>query len=344
MKNKLLLYKNKTITLEELIKISTVNDYLELAEQINKYVIESVLEPVIASGKNGRSPALFNKYRILKKEYNYDNDIEEIKKLYSSFNVSKYVKNPEAYTRYKNEIQMLSSFLWKNEESLKCPMSVNERSFQIWGKEKLLKDKSIINSIFNYNDMDLNLLNFYETPEPFFEYVFSNEGEMNILIIENKDTWFSLRKIMREEKLNNLHRKYNILLYGEGKKIISRNDRFKEYDILLNKSNNSYYYFGDLDYEGIEIYQSLKANNSEIDINLCTELYLLMLLESEKYNLPKTKAGQKKIDVNLFLENFNNTDKVKILKILNKGLYVPQEILNYQVFLRAMKEGDDAHA
>ncbi len=343
MKDKLFFYKSKTITIEQLIKISGVKDYIDFAELINNYVNENILEPVIASGKNGRSPALFNKYRIIKNEYNYGNDIEEIKKLYSSFNISKYVKHPEVYIKYKNEIDMLSNFLWKNEELLKSPMSINERSFQIWGKEKLLKDKSTINSIFNYNDMDLSLLNFYETPEPFFEYVFSNEDKMNILIIENKDTWFSLRKIMREEKLNKLYRNYNILLYGEGKKIISRNDRFKEYDILLNKSNNSYYYFGDLDYEGIEIYQNLKTNNAEISINLCTELYSLMLVESEKYNLPKTKSGQKKVDINLFLKNFDHKEQIMILKILNNGFYIPQEILNYQLFLKVMKEGD-AHA
>lgn len=340
MKDKLISYNRKIITIEELTKFSGHIEYINFVELINKYVSENILEPVKASGKNGRSPALFNKYRIIKKEYNYDNDLENIKKLYPSFNISKYGKHPEIYNKYKNEIDMLSNFLWKNEELLKSSMSINERSFQIWGQEKLLKDKSTINSIFNYNDMDLSILNYYETPEPFFEYIFSNEDTMNILIIENKDTWFSLRKIMREEKLNFLYRNYNILLYGEGKKIISRNDRFKEYDILLSKSKNSYYYFGDLDYEGIEIYQSLKINNKEININLCTELYSLMLAESLKYNLPNTKLGQKKVDISLFLGNFKEQEKSHILEILNSGLYIPQEILNYQLLLKVILKGD----
>lgn len=340
MKDKLVSYKTKTITIEKLIKLSGQMEYLSFADLINGYVNENILEPVIASGKNGRSPALYNKYRIIHKANDYENDIEDIKKLHPAFNISKYVKNPENYLKYKNEINLLSDFLWKNEGLLKNPVSINERSFQIWGKEKLLKDGSIINTIFSFNDMDLNILNFYETPEPFFEYVYSNENIMNILIIENKDTWFSLRKIMREEKINCLYRNYNILLYGEGKKIISRNDRFKEYDSLLSKSKNTYYYFGDLDYEGIEIFQSLKKNNKNLNINLCTELYSLMLAESEKYKLPETKTGQKKIDISMFLEHFNRHEAESVLRILEAGLYIPQEILNYQLLLNAMKNGD----
>ena len=339
MKDKLISYKSKTITIEQLMKLSGQMEYLSFVDLINKHVNENILAPVIASGKNGRSPALFNKYRIIIAN-DYENYLEDIKKLYPFFNISKYVKNPENYFKYKNEIDMLSNFLWKNEELLKTPVSINERSFQIWGKEKLLKDGSIINSIFSYNDMDWNLLNYYETPEPFSEYVYSNEDTINILIIENKDTWFSIRKIMREEKINGLYKNYNILLYGEGKKIISRNDRFKEYDSLLSKSENTYYYFGDLDYEGIEIFQSLKTSNKNIKINLCTELYSLMLAESEKYKLPDTKSGQKKSDISLFLENFNSEETKKIIKILDSGLYIPQEILNYQLLLNVMKNGD----
>lgn len=339
MKGKLYSFKNKIITIDQLMKLSGPMEYLSFADLINIYVNENILAPVTASGKNGRSPALFNKYRI-KVVNDYESVLEDIKKLYPSFNIFKYVKNPENYLKYKYEIDMLSDFLWKNKELLIVPVSINERSFQIWGKEKLLKDSSIINKIFYYNDMDLSLLNYYETPEPFFEYIYYSGDIMNILIIENKDTWFSLRKIMREERRNCLFRNYHILLYGEGKKIISRNDRFKEYDSLLSKSKNTYYYFGDLDYEGIEIFQKLKANNEYININLCTELYLLMLKESEKFRLPDTKSGQKKTDIELFLQNFNNENKQKIINILDNGLYIPQEILNYKLLLSIMKNGD----
>jgi hypothetical protein len=44
------------------------------------------------------------------------------------------------------------------------------------------------------------MLNYYETPEPFFTYDIAhgdkNTNRRNILVIENKDTWHTLRRIM----------------------------------------------------------------------------------------------------------------------------------------------------
>lgn len=339
MRKKLLAFEHKTITLEQLMKIAANVEYSELVNIINGYVEEKLVEPVKASGKNGRRPALYNKYRILKPEIDYASALADIKLLHPKFNHSKYAKQPDVYLKYKKEIDLLSKFLWENEALLENPVSINERSFQIWGIEKLLKETSVIKAIFQYNEWDLALLNYYETPEPFFEYNFSNQKEMNILIIENKDTWFSLRKIMREDRLNYFFREYHVLLYGEGKKIISKNNRLNEYDQLLKGSNNRYYYFGDLDYEGINIYQSLLANNQELQINLCNELYSRMLTESKKYLLPKTKSGQKKTDMSEFLKNFNDQTSEEIITILDNERYIPQEILNYQLLKMIAMEG-----
>lgn len=339
IKDKLLSYKNKTIKIEDIYKLIGYMEYEDFVEIINTCIEDKILEPIKSSRTNGRRPALYNKYRILKESIDYSAVLEDIKLLHPTFNHTKYKENPENYLKYKKEIDLLSKFLWKNGSSLKTPMSINERSFQIWGKEKFLKDSSVVKSIFQYNDWDLRLLNYYETPEPFFEYIFSSEKNMNILIVENKDTWFSLRKIMREDKLNYLYRYYNVLLYGEGKKIIRKSGRLVEYDKLLSGSNNKYFYFGDLDYEGIDIYQTLIKYNSELNINLCTELYLLMLKESSKFNLPKMKKGQKKIDISLFLKNFKEDEVKVIVNILENGFYIPQEILNYPLFKFKMKEG-----
>jgi hypothetical protein len=232
----------------------------------------------------------------------------------------------------------LSHFLWENEALLKEPLSINERSFQIWGVEKLLKEKSIIKSIFTYNGWSIEMLNYYETPEPFFEYNFSVAEEMNVLIIENKDTWYSLRKIMQETGHNRLFRNYHVILYGEGKKIISKNNRLQEYDDLLAGQKNQYYYFGDLDYEGINIYEALVAGNENLDIKLCTDLYEAMLLKAKDLTLPHTKEGQIKGDMTRFLECFNKQNRQVIRNILEQGLYIPQEILNYSWMKSKMLE------
>lgn len=384
MKDKILSYPYTMITLDKLMSMAGRMDYPEFAHLINRLIEEELLDPVKASGKNGRRPPLPNKFRIIKPKKDYTKALEEIKLLHPSFNHSKYARQPDMYIKHKQEIDALSKFLWEHEDLLQSPMSINERSFQIWGLEKLLKEKSVIKTIFQFNDWDLSLLNYYETPEPFFEYNFSAAEEMNILIIENKDTWFTIRKIMREDGLNRLFRDYHVLLYGEGKKIISRDNRLEEYDKLQQGSfqsaarksgdtrndsgfrtpddkncacltqeeshsrhgqtapgKNNYYYFGDLDYEGIEIFQTLKAENPGLNIFLCTELYSWMLRESKKYRLPKTKEGQRRrsIDIDLFLQHFPAAEQAQIKGILGQGTYIPQEILNYPLLRSKMMEG-----
>ena len=86
MKDKIYSFKNKTITIDQLMKLSGRMEYLSFLALINKYVNEGVLAPVIASGKNGRSPALFNKYRIITIN-KHENDLEDIKRLFPSFNI-----------------------------------------------------------------------------------------------------------------------------------------------------------------------------------------------------------------------------------------------------------------
>ena len=336
-RDKLFSYKNVNITEKELLKLVGRIEYEKFVEVIAQYVAEKVLEPVRAAGKNGRIPVLYNKYRIIKPDKNYTDVLEDIKLLHPDFNHSKYAKHPEMYIKYKREIDLLSNFLWEQEDLLKNMMSVNERSFQIWGREKIIKSSSIISGIFKYNDWDLAKLNYFETPEPFFEYIFSNEENKKIMIIENKDTWFSLRKIMLENNLNFLYRDYQVLLYGEGKKIIRKSSRLKEYNALLGGSNNTYFYFGDLDYEGIDIFQTLVEYNEGLDINLCVELYSWMLQESKMYELPETKIGQKKTNISKFLQKFKEEEAEQIRNILSQGSYIPQEILNYSLLKKQME-------
>lgn len=338
MKNKILNFSNKLISLEQLTKMADKKHYQELAEMLLRYIEEGLLTPVKSSQMNGRRPALYNKYRINLPGIDYTDALKEIKLLHPKFDHAKYAAQPESYMKFKTEIDALSLFLWNNEALLKEPLSINERSFQIWGVEKLLKEKSIIKSIFTYNGWSLEMLNYFETPEPFFDYNFSIAEEMNVLIIENKDTWFSLRKIMQDTGLNHLFRNYHVVLYGEGKKIISKNNRLQEYNDLLFGQKNHYYYFGDLDYEGIFIYEALVAGNEDLNIKLCTELYEAMLVNAKDCSLPYSKEKQIKLDISGFLENFNEQNQKEIRTILERGLYIPQEILNYSWMKSKMLE------
>ena len=74
---------------------------------------------------------------------------------------------------------------------LEEPMSRKERSFSIWGREKLLDEQfSLVREVLRLNGLGEDFLNYYDTLEPFFEYVHSQTPSMSVLVIENKDTWF----------------------------------------------------------------------------------------------------------------------------------------------------------
>ncbi|WP_262174179.1 Wadjet anti-phage system protein JetD domain-containing protein [Saccharococcus sp. Marseille-Q5394] len=329
MRRKIEAYSLNTITLENLLEMSVTVDYWEFEREISGLVDEHLLKPMKSSLLNGRQPPLYNKYRIIRAKPDYSAVLENIKLLHPKFDHSKYAAQPEAYVKHKEEIDDLSRFLWEKEALLAEPLSINERSFQIWGVEKLLKDTSIVKSIFRFNEWDLSSLNYYETPEPFFDYNYTVADEMNVLIVENKDTWYSLRKIMQEGGGNRLFRPYHILLYGEGKKILSKHNRLNEYDQLLPTSRNVYYYFGDVDYEGIDIYESLVEGNPDLDVRLANELYTAMLALADGRKLPFSKEGQRQTDISHFLQQFDQEAVEKIRSILGQGLYIPQEILNY---------------
>ncbi|MCL0063142.1 DUF2220 domain-containing protein [Peptococcaceae bacterium] len=81
-----------------------------------------------------------------------------------------------------------------------------------------------------------------------------------MLIVENKDTFFSLKALF-QEGINRWNGKsFSMLIYGEGRKILYGEGRkilksisfFEEIEEYKGLST-SFYYFGDLDAEGISI-------------------------------------------------------------------------------------------
>jgi hypothetical protein len=89
----------------------------------------------------------------------------------------------------------MSRFLWEEQQSLEQPISINERSFEIFRNEKLLaREKHFIEGVLTYNGLNWDLLNCYDTPEPFFSWHLEGVEEQggSVLVLENKDIWYTL--------------------------------------------------------------------------------------------------------------------------------------------------------
>lgn len=343
MKTKMYIEKHqkKIIEISDII-LNSSDSYEEIAATIRSLVEDNTLSPVKGSGQNGRRPVLYNRYKIIEKKKDYTEALQNIKLLHARFAHQYYLDHPEQYIAIKEDIDCLNDFLWRRSDELLEPMSINERSFSIFGKEKLLKSiEHQFTSYFKLQNLTFQDLNTYPTPEPFFEYIHPKTEEGEILIIENKDTWYTLRKLMKEENKPVLFGiPIKVLLYGEGKKITRQSGRLLEYqEEVLKEKKHIFYYFGDLDYEGIFIYQEAKEKNPEVDIRLLTEAYEAMLTEVIHREYPETRDHRNpRAALETFLSNFSESSQEKIISILEKGQYIPQEVLNYRI-LKSRMEG-----
>ena len=165
---------------------------------------------------------------------------------------------------------------------------------------------------------------------PFFSKTI-NKSTNSVLIIENKDTWFTIRKILLEENKTILGLDIGLLIYGEGKKVISSIEYLQDKDFsFLNEP--LLYYWGDLDFEGINIFYSLVK---KVDVKLFANAYEVMLREvNDINNLMEMSDDQNETkDLEPFLASFTDCNKKKIKEILKSNKYIPQEIVNYRILM-----------
>lgn len=325
-------FKRKKISLDEIKDIYKIENYESLYELVNKLINNNEIVPIKSSGGNGKNPALYSRYKIIISEEDNSKFLDEINfNLYNKFDVSYYKSNIEKYKEHRKYIIQLSDFLKERKELLKFPISMNERSFQIWGREKFLQKEQGKTILKNLN-ITVKDLNYYDTSEPLSYYSKSKDSPQNILILENKDTYYTMRKYLINVKENIFGIDISTVIYGGGKNI---QKAFKDYSIsvedYLSNKENTIYYFGDLDYEGIMIYEGLLLNyKDEYNIKAFVNGYEKMIDKAEKYKieLPATKEGQNRNIKGEFIKEFDNNTIEKINNILVNGFYIPQEILN----------------
>ena len=333
----LLVYGKTILTEKELQQVIKEADYGLFHQTVEKLLADGILAPVKASGLNGRLPPLFNKYRLLKPKEDYSGYFASIRQLNPALNISGYLQRPELYQKHRELVEGLSRYLWYSADLLAEPMSRKERSFSVWGREKLLDNHfALVREVLKYNGLGEDFLNYYDTPEPFFEYVHARQEQMNVLILENKDTWFTFRKLLQTTGKNTVAgTPVDLLLYGEGNKITKRGV-LEEYNAgMLGDSGGQaarFLYFGDLDLEGIRLFFRCRRANPGLDVKPFSALYRLMLQLAEGRELPESPDAREVAAPLAEFAALLGFDSAGVLTaFLEKGRYIPQEIVNYQV-------------
>lgn len=317
-------------------------DYLQLYAYILSQISEGRLAPVKSSELNGKKPALHTAYWLVEQEKDYSDIMDELKyKIHPSLNTAYYRKHPEKYGRDRKYIRLLSDYLTSHKNYLTTSETINERSFEIFRREKFLDHEGGSDLLCRLG-MSGEELNFYRTSEPMSYYSHQKQTPQNFLIIENKDTFYSMRRYLISGRDKILGLQTGTLIYGGGKGIYKTFEDFvHSVEPYFSHEDNCVYYFGDLDYEGILIYETLvKKYGNRREIRLFARAYEKMLNKAEVFGaeeLPDTKEGQNRNIGNIFLKYFDSDMQKKIMNLLESGKYIPQEILNERDYKDEMK-------
>ena len=329
----------KRIKLEEIEKEICPQSYDELCGNIYNRAASGSLKPVKASKTNGKKPALYLEYWIIEPEAGSRADYslyeEELKYgLSTKISADYYLRHLEQYQKDREWVQMLNRYLLQEQGAAEW-ISRNERSFQIWNREKFLQagqGKTILKRC----GMDVSQLSFYETCEPFAYYSSHRRTPQNLLAVENKDTFYSMRRHLMDGGETIFGCPFGTLVYGAGKGILRS---FQEFSICaepyMQAPENRIYYFGDLDYEGIGIYERLAEifEKQEHNIQPFTQAYEKMLEKAaQTAGLPVTKEKQNRRLSGRFFACFSQQTVRRMKDVLEREQYIPQEILNIADF------------
>lgn len=322
----------KRILLEQIEAKYKTESYQVLYQKILELMEKDKIKPLKASGTNGKKPALYKEYWILEKKEDNSVLLEELSYLYVPvISTDYYLNHLEEYKKDRKWLLLLNQYLKTRREELEIPQSVNERSFAVWNREKFLKEEQG-KKIIKRCKISMEMLNIYETTQPLAYYVHTRKTPQNMLIVENKDTFYSMRRHLLSGESQILGVPIGTLIFGAGKGIFRS---FEDFNLCaepyMRDEKNTIYYFGDLDYEGIGIYERFALLFKEhCRILPFCEGYRKMSEKAKKIgkeNLPTMKEGQNRNIQTLFWNYFEKEEQNEMQELLQEGYYIPQEIL-----------------
>lgn len=328
------------LTLEQLRDLAGTRDDECLFSQIQECLKQGLLSPIKAGGDNGnlRFP-LRMKYRVVRPRAEDDDALREIRALHSALQRDGFLlKHPERYRKYSVELQALSRWLFQHPVP-PVPVSRKERSFEIFGEEKRMEDTGLKHLLQQLGTAEVRLA-FYDTPSgAFYDYIPVRASRMSLLICENKDIWYNLRRMMFEKGKTVLWgRKLDGILYGNGNQVTVPN-ALTEYTRFLCLEQPEYLYWGDIDREGLHIYQRLRRANPELSVELFLPGYTAMLRRGEGRVLPKSQDGRElAADFEELYALFPERWRDFLRGIIADNRRLPQEIVSFAVLLQEMDE------
>ena len=323
----------KNIALEDLAALLKVSmgDTSGLYDLITELNVKGFLDPVKSSGTNGNIKyPLHKKYRITLEDDISSAIVENIGFLHPTLLKSGYLSShPKEYERNKFVIDKLNSYLFSRE--LGEPVSRKERSFEIFGREKVLDDNAVKTLLRNLQITESELC-FYDTPEYcFHDYIPERKDSLVLLICENKDIWFNIRRCMFENNYRSLFGvKIDGVVYGNGNKVSQKKGALVEYIKFMGNPSVKFLYWGDIDREGFDIYRRTREVNASLDIGLFVPGYSKMIERARNIEIEGSNSSKKDgMSFDDLIVDFSPEERVFLATIFEQNKLIPQGIISY---------------
>lgn len=334
-------YEKKTISHSQLRLLFSLYSDEELFEVIQNLSDNNILAPIKSSKTNGnlRYP-IFEKYKITIPENTYEAELDEIRALHPALLKSGYLQmKPTEYVKFREWIHKLDRYLFRSPGN-GTPISRKERSFEIFDEEKVLDDLSLC-ALLDRLGLTKEVLRYYDTPEyAFANYIPEPSPCMTLLICENKDIWFNIRRLMFEDHVRTVFGvPIDGVVYGCGNKV-SGDRSLTTYTEFIG-ANVEYLYWGDIDRAGLNIFLSTVRNNPDLQIRLFVPAYKEMLRLAQHRNIPDSKDGREFMeDYSPVYRAFDDVSSQWLEDSIKNNKLIPQEIISY-AFLKERERLDN---
>lgn len=203
---------------------------------------------------------------------------------------------------------------------------VKERSFEIFGNEKLL-ETILASTIIKRGIVSEDIFCSYRTKEP-IKFISYSHGQPCI-VIENRDTFHSFCRANDKAKI------YSIIAYGCGRSFTSTWDDLQ--NVCSEYGCPFIEYFGDVDKEGIKIPFEVSAK-IEIPFRLAERYYQAMLETVDENRIQKAETWE---DVSNYASFFPKRVREQLIHLFQQGGKIPQEALPYPNILKILQNGHE---
>lgn len=328
LKGNLLQFNRKTITIDELEKlIPQKQTYEQFATKIVQLENEKILEMIQSKGRNSRTPSLAFRYRIRKQRLNetYHKELQAYRiQFHNAINLDTYFKlDAQTWKKDLPYIKKINEYIERHGFPVK-EAPAPERSFELVGNEKWIEQtgEELLQRINLWD-----VLKVMPVADPLmFALNPAKIGDDTTyhIIVENKTTYQALLPVLSSSI-------FATLIYGAGNKIVKSIENFANQYPTEPSANQHFFYFGDIDREGINIWHRLNEKHRAIPAQPFYEACL-----SKEVAYGKTNQIKNKTALHRFLHHFPETNATIIENILEKGAYYPQEVLKTEELQRIL--------